>query len=73
MMVLLFQALSHLTNTLWLAFLRNETIAKDETFQSFLVHLLEIAKVKLLKVNLFNWFTEADVLMLNVDAGASHS
>jgi len=42
--------LPHLTNTLWLTFLRNPVIAKDKTFQSMFPALLEVAKAKLFKV-----------------------
>ncbi|KAJ7365547.1 Exportin-5 [Desmophyllum pertusum] len=42
--------LPHLTNGLWLTFLRNPVIAKDKTFRAIFPSLLEIAKAKLFKV-----------------------
>ncbi|XP_074630765.1 exportin-5-like isoform X3 [Acropora palmata] len=41
----------HLTNLLWLTFLRNPVISKDETFRSMFPALLEVAKAKLFKVH----------------------
>lgn len=48
-----FQTLPHLTNGLWLSLLRNPVIAIDETFQEIFPSLLEIAKAKLYKVQVF--------------------
>jgi len=45
-----FQTLPHLTNGLWLSFLRNPVISMDETFQERFPSLMEIAKAKLYKV-----------------------
>ena len=45
-----FQTISHLTNTVWLTFLRNPIIARDETYTSIFPALLEISKAKLFKV-----------------------
>lgn len=41
----------HLTSILWLTFLRNPIISKDETFRSMFPALLEFAKAKLFKVH----------------------
>ena len=58
-----FQTISHLTNTVWLAFLRNPIIARDETYTSIFPALLEISKAKLFKVSIIFNFIQFTLLL----------